>query len=77
MSAEIEAHEGPVYAMYAYPAPDESGMCLLTGGGDGKVKTWDAEVLYALVTHILLVVNLGDIRATSTAGEVYLVHQWW
>lgn len=45
VSSEIEGHEGPVYALYAYPAPDGSGTCLVTGGGDGKVKTWDAEVI--------------------------------
>ncbi|CAM9588870.1 unnamed protein product [Discosporangium mesarthrocarpum] len=39
-----EAHEGPLYAIYAYPAPDGSGTCLITGGGDGKVKMWDAEL---------------------------------
>lgn len=44
ISSEIEGHEGPVYALYAYQAPDDSGTCLVTGGGDGKVKTWDAEV---------------------------------
>lgn len=44
VSGETEAHEGPVYALYAYPAADGSGTCLVTGGGDGKVKTWDSEV---------------------------------
>ena len=44
VSSETEAHEGPVYAVYAYPSPDGSGTCLITGGGDGKVKTWDSEV---------------------------------
>ncbi|CAN0084749.1 unnamed protein product, partial [Hapterophycus canaliculatus] len=44
VSSEIEAHEGPVYALYVYPAPDGSGTCLVTGGGDGKIKTWDSEV---------------------------------
>lgn len=44
VSSETEAHEGPVYAMYAYPSPDGSGTCLITGGGDGKIKTWDSEV---------------------------------
>lgn len=44
ISSEIEAHEGPVYALYVYPAPDGSGTCVVTGGGDGKVKTWDSEV---------------------------------
>ncbi|CAN0143424.1 unnamed protein product [Ectocarpus sp. 13 AM-2016] len=44
VSSEIEGHEGPVYALYAYPAPDGSGTCLVTGGGDGKIKTWDAEL---------------------------------
>lgn len=44
ISSEIEAHEGPVYALYAYPAPDGSGTCVVSGGADGKVKTWDAEV---------------------------------
>ncbi|CAM9415834.1 unnamed protein product, partial [Ectocarpus fasciculatus] len=44
VSSEIEGHEGPVYALYAYPAPGGSGTCLVTGGGDGKVKTWDAEL---------------------------------
>lgn len=44
ISSEIEAHEGPVYALYVYPAPDGSGSCVVTGGGDGKVKTWDSEV---------------------------------
>lgn len=34
-----------MYALYAYPAPDGSGTCLVTGGGDGKIKTWDAEVI--------------------------------
>lgn len=43
VSGETEAHEGPVYALYAYPAADGSGTCLVTGGGDGKVKTWDSE----------------------------------
>lgn len=43
VSGETEAHEGPVYALYAYAAADGSGTCLVTGGGDGKVKTWDSE----------------------------------
>lgn len=44
ISSGVEGHEGPVYALYAYQASDGSGTCLVTGGGDGKVKTWDAEV---------------------------------
>ncbi|CAM9284992.1 unnamed protein product, partial [Choristocarpus tenellus] len=44
VSTTTEAHEGPVYAIYAYPADDGSGTSLVTGGADGKVKMWDAEL---------------------------------
>lgn len=39
-----------LYAMYAYAATDGSGTHLVTGGNDGKVKMWDAEVSIKPVT---------------------------
>ncbi|CAM9609602.1 unnamed protein product [Scytosiphon promiscuus] len=59
VSSEIEAHEGPVYALYVYPAPDGSGTCLVTGGGDGKIKTWDSE--------------LGVVNEFDLVGRPYLL----
>lgn len=72
VSTETEAHEGPVYALYAYPASDGSGTCLVTGGGDGKVKTWDAEVCTVQSANN---VRLNVIKSTDWArvrGEVKL-----
>lgn len=46
-SLAAEAHEGAIYGMYTYAGGDESGgtgTCLITGGRDGKIKTWNAEV---------------------------------
>ncbi|CAM9330895.1 unnamed protein product, partial [Chrysoparadoxa australica] len=37
-----EGHEGPIHAMYLYTGAE--GVVLVTGGKDGKVKTWDAEL---------------------------------
>lgn len=44
VSTSTEAHEGALYAMYAYTASEGQGTSLITGGSDGKVKIWDAEV---------------------------------